>query len=151
MLKNYLGLYTYKRAVESALSGKQKMKRRQFANCAPITIRKKKTQKIFFSGEKLFDSDKIYNCQNQGVWVVDRSDVDKRWSIIHKRKTKVPTKTSGVFRRFIQGHDTVEIDIGEITVDYAYYMGKNFPIPLKYDKELFGNYSIFQQDSVKPH
>ena len=37
--------------------------------------------KILFSGEKLFDIDRIYNSQNDRTWAVNRSEVDIKGGI----------------------------------------------------------------------
>ena len=42
--------------------------------------------KILFSDEKLFDTDGIYNCQNDRIWTVSRVEADKRGGIKQKRK-----------------------------------------------------------------
>ena len=43
--------------------------------------KKEKDLKVFFSDEKLFDVDGIYNSQNKRVWTVDRADADKKVGI----------------------------------------------------------------------
>ena len=37
--------------------------------------------KILFSGEKLFDIDRIYNSQNDRTWAVNRSEADIKCGI----------------------------------------------------------------------
>ena len=34
--------------------------------------------RILFLNEKMFDLDRIYNSQNDGIWTVDREEVNQR-------------------------------------------------------------------------
>ncbi|CAM4836603.1 unnamed protein product [Rotaria magnacalcarata] len=148
ILKNDLGLRSYKKIVEPALSDDQKIKRKQFTNWVRTNFRKEKTLKILFSNEKLFDIDGIYNSQNERVWAVDRADADKKGGIKHKRKFSQKVMVwLGVCSQGI----TPLVIFDEGTVDHACYIEKVLPVALEYGKKVFGNDWIFQQDGAKSH
>ena len=42
--------------------------------------------KILLSNEKMFDIDRIYNSQDDRIWVVNRSTADTKGGIRQKRK-----------------------------------------------------------------
>ena len=78
IMKNDLGLHSYKILIESLPSDDQKIKRKQFANWIRTNFRKEDTMNILVSVEKFFDTDGIYNSQNDWVWVVSRADADEK-------------------------------------------------------------------------
>ena len=63
------------------LTDEHKAKRLKFANWLRTNFRKEDTMKILFSGEKLFDIDKIYNSQNDRTWAVNHSEADIKGGI----------------------------------------------------------------------
>ena len=58
---------------------------------------KKDTMKIFFSDEKIFDLDGIYNSENDRIWAVNREEANQRGG--KKIARKVPQKSDGMVRR----------------------------------------------------
>jgi len=86
IIKNDLGLRPYKKVIEPALSDDQKIKRKKFANWVRTNFRKEDILRIFFSDEKFFDIDGVYNSQNDRVWAVGRADADKKGGIKQVRK-----------------------------------------------------------------
>ena len=58
------------------LTDEHEAERLKFTNWIRINFRKEDTMKILFSDEKLFDIDRIYNSQNDRIWVVDRAEAD---------------------------------------------------------------------------
>lgn len=148
ILKDDLGLKSYKIIIESFLSDDQKIKRKRFANWVRTNFRKEDTLRILFSDEKLFDIDGVYNSQNERVWAVDRADADKKGGI--KPKQKFPQKVMvwlGVCSKGV----TPLVILDEGTVDHRYYIEKVLPTALKYGNKVFGNDWMFQQDGAKPH
>ena len=69
MMKNDLGLRSYKTVIELLLFDDQKIKR---------NFRKEGTIRILFSDEKFFDIDDAYNSQNDRVWTVNRADANRK-------------------------------------------------------------------------
>ena len=56
----------------------------KFANWVRHNFRKEHTLRIFFSDEKIFDLDGMYNTQNDRIWAVNREDVDKSEILVRK-------------------------------------------------------------------
>ena len=50
----------------------------------------------FFTDEKYFDLDGVYNVQNDHIWTVSREEADKQGGI--HQKTKFPAKGNGMTR-----------------------------------------------------
>ena len=42
--------------------------------------------KILFSDEKMFDIDRVYNSQNERIWVANRMEADAKDGIKRRRK-----------------------------------------------------------------
>ena len=73
-LKQNLGYRSYKKRVEPALTDLEKSKRMTFANQMRQNFCKEDTLRILFSDEKMFDSDGIYNAQNDRIWAVNHEE-----------------------------------------------------------------------------
>ena len=71
IMKNDLGLRSYKMVTEALPSDDQKIKRENI--CAL-----KEDMRILFLDEKCFDIDGVYNSQNNWVRAVSRADTDKK-------------------------------------------------------------------------
>ena len=71
-----LKMKPYKRTVESLLKDEHKAQRKKFTNWARKKFRKEDTMRIFFSDEKMFDLDGIYNSQNDRIWVINREEAN---------------------------------------------------------------------------
>ena len=84
-MKNDLGLRVYKIVIESLLSDDQKIKRKKFVNWIRTNFREEDTMRIFFSNEKFFDIDGVYDSRNDPVWAVDRDDAYNKYGIRQRR------------------------------------------------------------------
>ena len=67
-LKMILELKSYRKKVQAKLSEDQKAKRLKFANWIRTNFRKEDNCRFWFSDEKLFDINGVYNSQNERVW-----------------------------------------------------------------------------------
>ena len=72
--------------IESSLTDAHKPERKRFANWIRSNFRKEQTMQIFFSNEKLFDIDDVYNVQNDCFSAPSRVDVNKSEAIETKKK-----------------------------------------------------------------
>ena len=54
-------------------------------------LRREDTMRIFFSDEKMFDLDGIYNSENDRIWAVNREEANRRGG--KKTARKVSKKT----------------------------------------------------------
>ena len=77
ILKIDLELKFYKKIIEPSLFDDEKIKWKQFANWIRTNFGKEDTLKILFSDEKFFDTDNVYNSENELVWIVHRADADE--------------------------------------------------------------------------
>lgn len=86
VLKNDLGLHAYNIQNEPMLTDQHKEKRIQFANWIRTNFRKEDTMKILFSDKKMFDIDGVYNCQNDRIWAINRSEAHIKGDTRQKRQ-----------------------------------------------------------------
>ena len=120
----------------------------KFANSVPHNFRKEDTLRIFFSDEKIFDPDGMYNAQNDRIWAANREEADKRGVV--RRKRKFPQKVMVWLGACSKGL-TPLIILDEGTMDHRRYIDKVLPVALKYDNEDSSDNCVFQQDGAKPH
>ena len=92
--------------------------------------------RIFFSDQKFFDIDGIYNFQDDRALAVDRADADKTGSINQMRK--FPQKVM-VWLGVCSEGITPLVILDEGTVDHTVYIEKVFPVALKYGNQVFVN------------
>ena len=86
-MKNNLGLRSYKIVIEPLLFDDQKIEReKKFANWVRTNFREEVSMRIFFSAEKFFDIDRVYNSRDDRVRVADRADADEKDGIEQRRK-----------------------------------------------------------------
>ncbi|CAF3367837.1 unnamed protein product [Rotaria socialis] len=136
MLREDLGLKTYKKVVEPMLTDEHKGKRNTFANWVRTNFRKEETMNIFFSDEKMFDIDGVYSSQNDRVWAVDRVDADTKGGI--KPKRKFPQKVMvwlGVCSKGV----TPLVIFDNDSVDHARYTQEVLPVALEYGNKVLGS------------
>ena len=100
--------------------------------------------KILFSDKKLFDTDGIYNSQNNRIWSVNRAEADIR------QIRKFPQKVIVWFGAWSKRLFSLVI-FGNGIVDYNRYINEVLPVALKYGNSIFGNDWTFQQDGAKLH
>ena len=86
ILEKELKYHSYKKRIQSFLTGAHKVERKALANWIHTNFRKEQTMRIFFSDQKNFDIDEVYNLQNDRVWTPSRSEANKRNGIVEKRK-----------------------------------------------------------------
>ena len=97
IMKNNLGLRPYKIVIRPLLSSDEKIKRKKFANWVSDKFSKRSHhENTFLSNEKLFDIDGVYNFQNDRMWAVSRTDVNKKGAI--KQQTKISIESNGLVR-----------------------------------------------------
>ena len=89
MLRKDLGCFPCKKIKQLKLTDLQKRKRVKFANWVLNYYIKEDTQKWFFSDEKYFDLDGVYNVQNDRVWAISRAEVDRQGGT--HQKTSFPS------------------------------------------------------------
>jgi transposase len=105
ILKEDLGLHTYKMTMEPRLTDEHKNKRKKIINWIVKNFRKEDTMRILFSDEKMFDLDGIYNSQNECIWAVSLDEADKkRW---YQNETEVSSKGHGLARCLLKRSDTI--------------------------------------------
>ncbi len=148
ILKDDLGLRTYKILNEPSPTEEHKEKRVQFANWIRTNFRKEDTMKILFPDEKMFDIDGVYNSQNDRIWAVNPADADIRGGVRQKRK--FPQKVMVWLAVCSKGVSPLVI-FEKGTVDHDRYIREVLPVALKFGNDMFGNGWIFQQDGAKPH
>ena len=89
---------------------------------------------IWFSDEKIFDRDGIYNSQNQRIWAASRDEADKQYGI--KMRQKFPQKIMVWLGVCSKGVTPLVIgDQG--TAHHVEYIEKVLPITLKYGNDTF--------------
>ena len=130
ILKVDLGLKPYKKVIKPSLSDDQKIKRKKFANWVRNNFRKVETMRIFFSDEKFFDVDGVYNSQNDRVWVVDRADADADEQGGIQQRRKFPQKVM-VWLGACSKSITPLVILDDGTVDHDYYIKKVLPRSIK--------------------
>ncbi|CAF1150751.1 unnamed protein product [Didymodactylos carnosus] len=148
ILKNDLGCRGYKKIVEPLLTDAHKAGRKKFTNWIRNNFRKEQTMKILFSDEKIFDTNGVYNSQNDRIWAVDRAEADKNGGI--KQQQGFPQKVMvwlGVCSKGVT--PLVILDTG--TVDHVRYIKEVLPVALKYGNKVFGDDWTFQQDNAPAH
>jgi hypothetical protein len=133
--------------IEPRLTDEHKNKRKKFINWVVKNFRKENTMRIFFSDEKMFDLDSIYNCQNERIWAVSRH-ADEKGGI--KMKQKFPQKVMAWLGVCSKGVTPLVI-IEQGTVDHVEYIQKVLPVVLKYGNKTFGEHLTYQQDGAKPN
>ena len=72
VIKDDIGLKLYTKHIAPKLTDSQKQKRHSFGIWTRKNIRKLMARKILFSGEKRFDIDGAYNCQNDRLYAPNR-------------------------------------------------------------------------------
>ncbi|CAF1354989.1 unnamed protein product [Didymodactylos carnosus] len=90
ILKNDLGLTSYKKRIEPLPTDTQKAKRITFGNWVRHNFSKEQSLRILSSDEKMFDLNGMYNCQNDQAWAVNRAEADKNGGV--KQKQEFPQK-----------------------------------------------------------
>ena len=86
--------------------------------------------------EKLFNIDSNSNSQDERVWAVNRTDVDKRSDIEQKRKFSQKVM---MWRGLCSKSTTPLIILDEGIDDYTRYMEKVLRVAVKYGNKVFGN------------
>ncbi len=104
--------------------------------------------RILFSDEKLFDSDGIYNSQNERIWAATRADADAKGGIRQTRK--FPIKVMVWLAVCSKGVSPL-IVFEKGTVDHNRYIREVLPVALRYGNATFGDHWTFQQDGATPH
>ena len=148
ILKNDLGLTSYKKRIEPLLTDTQKAKRITFSNWVRHNFSKEQSLRILFSDEKIFDLNGMYNCQNDQVWAVNRVEADKNGGV--KQKQKFPQKVM-VWLGVCSEGVTPLVILDNGTVNHQRYIDEVLPVALKYGNNVFGDDWTFQQDGAKPH
>ena len=148
VLKDDLKLKAYKKTVQPLLTDEHKEKRKRFANWIRTNFRKEDTMRILFSDEKLFDSDGIYNSQNERIWAATRTDADAKNGIRQTRK--FPMKVMVWLAVCSKGVSPL-IVFEKGTVDHNRYIREVLPVALQYSNATFGGHWTFQQDGATPH
>lgn len=148
VIKEDLGYKSYVKRVAPKLTDAQKKKRYSFGIWARKNIKKSMVRKVLFSDEKRFDTDGVYNRQNDRVYAPNREEADRRGGI--RRKTKFPT---GVMVWLGACYDGVTrpVIIENGTIDHQRYIDEILPFVLKDGQKLMGNEFTFQQDGATCH
>ena len=103
---------------------------------------------ILFSEEKIFDIDGVYDSQNDGIWVINRTAGDNKGGI--RRKRKFPQKVM-VWLEVCSKSVSLLVIFERSTLDHDRYIRDALPIALKYGNDTFGDNWTFQQDGAKLH
>ncbi|CAF1502232.1 unnamed protein product [Didymodactylos carnosus] len=148
ILKNDLGLMSYKKRIEPLLTDTQKAKRITFANWVRHNFSKEQSLRILFSDEKMFDLSGMYNCQNDQVWAVNRAEADKNGGV--KQNQQFPQKVMA-WLSVCSEDVTPLVILDNGTVNHQRYIDEVLPVALKYGNNAFGDVWTFQQDGAKPH
>ncbi|CAF1489506.1 unnamed protein product [Didymodactylos carnosus] len=148
ILKNDLGLTSYKKRIEPLLTDTQKAKRTTFANWVRHNFSKEQSMRILFSDEKMFDLNGMYNCQNDQVWAVNHVEADKNGGV--EQKQQFPQKVMVSLGISSEGATPLVI-LDNGTVNCQRYIDEVLPVALKYGNSVFGDDWMFQQNTAKPH
>ena len=104
--------------------------------------------KIFFSGEKMFDLDGIYNSRNDGIWAVNREEANRGGG--KKQQGKFAEKVMVWLAVCSEGFALLVL-FEKNTLDHHRYIKEVLSIALRYGNSQFGNNWTSQQDNGAPH
>ncbi|CAF4448685.1 unnamed protein product [Didymodactylos carnosus] len=148
VIRDDLGLKSYVKRVAPKLTDTQKQKRFSFGIWARKNVRKSLVRKILFLDEKRFDTDGVYNRQNDRIYAPNREQADENGGI--HRKTKFP---QGVMVWLGVCYDGVTrpVIIENGTKNHQKYIDEILPVALEDGQKLMGNEFTFQQDGAPAH
>ncbi|CAF5119622.1 unnamed protein product, partial [Rotaria sp. Silwood1] len=96
----------------------------------------------------MFDSDRVYNTQNDRIWAENCDEANQKDGIHQKKKFPVKVMVwLGVCSKGVS--PLVNFEQG--TVDHDRYIKELLPVALKYGNHVFGNDWTFQQDGARPY
>ncbi|CAF4571214.1 unnamed protein product [Rotaria socialis] len=98
----------------------------------------------------MFDTDGVYNSQNERIWAPSRADTDVKGGIRIRQIQKFPKNVMVWLGACSKGVSPLVI-FENGTVHHERYIQEVLPVALKFGNDMFGDSWTFQQDGGRPH
>jgi hypothetical protein len=144
-----LHLHAYHVIIEPNLNDEHKQRRISFAYWVRRSLRKKDRETIFFTDEKYFELDGIFNRQNDRVYALSRQQADEYGGT--RPMAKFPKRIMVWLGASKNGLTAPLIFEPGETLTHKNYIEVVLPHAQAEGQRLLGDDFIYQQDNARPH